>query len=251
MSTMRFAAPDTRGWPDHWQRPTAADLTVQADGYQRGAVPPHHQLLNQTAQQLDVGSPRCQEIVEQLYEFARAEEKAGQHGLGGLAAPQIGIAVRAFLYDAREQGDGPPSVDELAYVINPTVRAVGDSCMRLPEGCVSSGQIVGWVTRADRVLLDGHLLDGQRIRREYTGRAARALLHEMDHLHGVRFPEHTGDDDLLWVSAEHRSEFTDYARAVLRGQRTDPWPIRTPRDQWTALRDGLAVFGDLNEATTG
>lgn len=113
MSTLRFVAPDTRQWPDHWQRPAAADLTVLADGYLRGAAPPHHQLLNQVAQPLEVGSPRCQQVVDRLYEVARAEEKAGQRGLGGLAAPQVGIPVRAFLFDAREQGDGPPSVDEL------------------------------------------------------------------------------------------------------------------------------------------
>jgi peptide deformylase len=222
-----------------------------ADGYARGAVPPHHQLLNQVAQQLVIGSSQCQEVVDRLYEVARAEEKAGQRGLGGLAAPQIGIPVRAFLFDPREQGEGPPTADEMAYVINPIVRALDDSYQRLPEGCVSSGQVVGWVTRADRVLLDGHLLDGGRIHREYTGRAARVLLHEIDHLDGVRFPEHTSQADLLWVSAERRSEFTDHVKAVLRGERLDPWPIRTPRDQWTALRNGLAIFGDLNDATTG
>jgi peptide deformylase len=250
MSVKRFVAPDTRGWPDHWQRPTHGDLTVMADGYARGAVPPHHQLLNEVALPLAVGSARCREVVDRLYEVAQAEEKAGQRGLGGLAAPQIGIPVRACLFDPRADGEGPPTVDDLDYVINPTVRALDDSYKRLPEGCVSSGQIVGWVTRADRVLLDGHLVDGQRIRREYVGRAARALLHETDHLDGVRFPEHTSQADLLWVSAERRCEFTDHVKTVLRSERVDTWPTRAPRDQWNALRNGLAVFGDLEEATT-
>lgn len=119
--------------------------------------------------------------------------------------------------------------------------------VRLPEGCLSTGQIVGWVTRPDRVHLAGHLLDGQCVQREYTGRAARALLHEADHLDGKRFPDHTDEDDLLWVPDRRRYEFSDHVKAMLRDEHVDPWPLRTPQDQWTALRNGLAVFGDLEE----
>lgn len=218
MTTTTFVAPDTRGWPDHWQRPTEPDLATLADGYRCGAVPPHHRVLNQPAQRVTLGSPQCQQVADRLYEVARLKQKAGQGKLAGLAAPQIGIALRAFLFDARDVFEDTPSPDDLTCVINPTVQVVEDLSVRLPEGCVSTGLVVGWVNRADRVLLDGHDPSGHRVQREFAGHAARVLQHEVDHLDGLRFPDRTVDDDLLWVGVEDRPKFTEHVKAVLRGE---------------------------------
>jgi hypothetical protein len=77
------------------------------------------------------------------------------------------------------------------------------------------------------------------------------IQHEADHLDGVEFPQRIADDyDLLWASVEQLEQFTEYARAHRRGEKP-PWNIRMPRDQWDALRAGLAVFGSLADAPDG
>lgn len=131
-------------------------------------------------------------------------------------------------------------------VVNPVLTPVGDTSVRLPEGCASTGRITGWVDRPQRVRLDGYDLDGSRIDRQYTGRAARVLQHEVDHLNGVRFPDRTTDRDLLWVPVHRIPDFVAHVKRVLGGDQVPGWEPRTPRDQWVAIKHGTALFGGLD-----
>lgn len=246
MRETRYVTPQAHRWPEHWQLPTDADLKVMRDGYRRGLLPPDQQLLNQPAAEVVPDSARCLDVAERLYEVARAETRDGQRPIGGLAAPQIGVALRIVLFDTRAAGDGPPQLHDLGCVVNPTLTPVGDSWVRLPEGCASTGRITGWVHRPATVMADGFDLDGTRVRREYTGRAARVLQHEVDHLDGVRFPDRTADPDLLWVSTDQVPAFVTHVRAVLEGDQVPGWAHHTPRDQWVAIKQGAALFGGLD-----
>lgn len=233
-------------WPPHWLLPTEGDLQAMADGYRHGLLPPEHPTLNRPARDAVVGSAQCRDAAQRLFEVARQEAEAGQRPIGGLAAPQVGIPLRVVWYDSREQGQGPPQLGDLACVVNPVITPVGDATVRLPEGCPSTGRITGWVDRPQRVRLDGCDPDGTRIDRQYTGRAARVLQHEVDHLNGVRFPDRTTDRDLLWVSTHRIPEFVAHVKRVLGGDRVPGWEPRTPRDQWVAIRHGTALFGGLD-----
>ncbi|HIW90603.1 MAG TPA: peptide deformylase [Candidatus Corynebacterium avicola] len=96
----------------------------------------------------------------------------------GLAANQIGLTRRVFVYDC----DG-----DRGHVINPEWEAVGEDTQTGREGCLSVPETGGDVTRAQSVRLRGVTVDGESVDREVDGLMARCVQHETDHLDGVMF----------------------------------------------------------------
>lgn len=92
----------------------------------------------------------------------------------GLAAPQVGIQQRFFVYDI---GEGPGTV------VNPRIVDSGGE-WKYDEGCLSVPGLYFEITRPGEVTLEGTGLDGRRLRIEADGLLARVFLHETDHLDG-------------------------------------------------------------------
>lgn len=252
MSTAKFIKPDTTCWPRHWRRPTAADLQLLQAGYHRGLVPAHADILGRRTPPVAPGSAEAIQAAEALFDAARRQEREGGGAFAGLAAPQIGIAASALLFDPRPAPTDGARADQLVCVINATVHPTGPADSRDVEGCLSTGRIRGWVHRAERVRLTGYTPAGDPIDQTHTGTAARVLQHESDHLAGILFPDRVEhDSDLLWVSLEQHDNFLTYVRAVRRGQQPPAWAPLTPRDQWNAIGAGVPVFGHLQHTTTG
>jgi peptide deformylase len=110
------------------------------------------------------------DLIETMYE---------QDGIG-LAAPQIGIPLRVFVYDVRDE-DVEPGV-----LVNPRiVDATGTQ--REVEGCLSIPGLEEVVERMERVVIEGLDRDGAPVRLEAEGLLSRCLQHENDHLDGVLF----------------------------------------------------------------
>lgn len=97
----------------------------------------------------------------------------------GVAAPQIGVSLRAFSYNI----DG-----SRGYVINPEVVHVS---LRLQEddyeGCLSVPNIWAITPRAESVVVRGVDSNNDPIVIEGSGILARCLLHEVDHLDGLLY----------------------------------------------------------------
>ena len=100
----------------------------------------------------------------------------------GLAAPQIGVPLRAFVIDVSV---GREAVD-LITMINPEFLE-RDGMQLEEEGCLSLPGFSATVARPARVVISGLGLDGGTLRIEGTDLLARALQHEMDHLDGTLF----------------------------------------------------------------
>ena len=116
---------------------------------------------------------------------ADMEETMEHFGGVGLAANQVGVTKRVFVYNC----DG-----DAGHVINPTWEAIGEEQRTGPEGCLSIPEIRGDVTRAQRVRLRGVTVDGEPVDREVEGLLARCVQHETDHLNGVLFLTHLPAD---------------------------------------------------------
>ncbi|TWT07473.1 peptide deformylase [Planococcus sp. CPCC 101016] len=97
----------------------------------------------------------------------------------GIAAPQVGIAVRAAIVDFRE-GQDP------IEMINPEL-VLFEGVETDIEGCLSFPGIFGEVERYDHIKIKAQERDGSWYELEAEGYEARAIQHEMDHLDGILF----------------------------------------------------------------
>lgn len=95
----------------------------------------------------------------------------------GLAAPQIGVALRVFTWNVD---------DELGHLVNP-VLVLGDEIQEGDEGCLSFPDMSYPTPRAMRAVAQGFNMFGEPISVDGTEFLARALQHETDHLDGILF----------------------------------------------------------------
>jgi peptide deformylase len=98
----------------------------------------------------------------------------------GLAAQQIGIALRLFVMDC----DGVKLV-----AANPEIVSV-DGEQNGEEGCLSVGKVHADLKRPARAMLRAQDLKGNAFEKEASGLAARCFLHETDHCDGILFIRH-------------------------------------------------------------
>lgn len=98
----------------------------------------------------------------------------------GLAAPQVGIALRLFVMDPTWR-DGIPAP---RVCVNPEILAVSDHDATRDEGCLSIPGIPVRVTRPAEITLRWTDLSGVVLEERLTGFAATAAQHEYDHLNG-------------------------------------------------------------------
>jgi peptide deformylase len=126
----------------------------------------------------------------------------------GLAAPQVRVPQRLFVYDV---GDGPGAL------INPElVRQEGEVVG--VEGCLSIPRLQGDVARAEKVLVRGLDQHGRKVRIEATEWLARVFQHEMDHLDGVLFIDRAGSASLHWLTEEEEDERKQVGRERRRAR---------------------------------
>jgi peptide deformylase len=112
----------------------------------------------------------------------------------GLAAPQIGVPLRVFVWDVDEA---------LGHLINPTLD-LSDEIQDGDEGCLSFPDLVYPTPRAFRAVAKGFNMHGEPITVEGTELLARALQHETDHLNGILFIDRLSEDDRKLAMKEIR-----------------------------------------------
>jgi peptide deformylase len=96
------------------------------------------------------------------------------HGMG-LAAPQVGVQKRVFVYQL-EHGDP-------VTVVNPTITDSRGE-WEFEEGCLSIPGLFYPIVRPKEILLEGWDLDGNQLSIEADELEARCFQHELDHLDG-------------------------------------------------------------------
>jgi peptide deformylase len=98
----------------------------------------------------------------------------------GLAATQIGEAVRVFVVDCASENE--PS--DLRVFINPEIFEA-DGSQVWDEGCLSFPGVSEEIKRAEHIRVRALDRDGKPFELEATGLLAVAIQHETDHLNGV------------------------------------------------------------------
>ncbi len=124
----------------------------------------------------------------------------------GLAAPQVGVQKRLFVYDV---GDGARTI------VNPEIReSAGEWAYE--EGCLSIPGLTFELIRPKQVHLVGYDLEGNEVSIEADELLARAFQHELDHLDGVLFIErldHDAHKAAMKIIREQKLSAADLAAA--------------------------------------
>ncbi|MFS0861435.1 peptide deformylase [Fredinandcohnia sp. 179-A 10B2 NHS] len=112
-------------------------------------------------------------LIKDMYDTMIEEDGVG------LAAPQIGITKQIAIVDIGDESG-------LIELINPTILEQRGEQVG-PEGCLSFPGLFGEVTRYDYVKVRAQNRKGKTYIIEAEGFLARAIQHEIDHLHGILF----------------------------------------------------------------
>jgi peptide deformylase len=107
----------------------------------------------------------------------------------GLAAPQIGVALRVVIFGVTANPRYPdiePVPDTV--LINPILTPLSGEEEEGWEGCLSVPGMRGWVPRFKKLRYSGYDERGRRFQRDVEGFHARVVQHEVDHLDGVLYP---------------------------------------------------------------
>ena len=112
----------------------------------------------------------------------------------GLAAPQIGVPLRVFVWDVDEA---------LGHLIHPTLD-LSEEMQEGDEGCLSFPELLYPTPRAFRAVAKGFNIHGEPVTIEGTELLARALQHETDHLDGILFIDRLSEEDRKLAMKEIR-----------------------------------------------
>ena len=115
----------------------------------------------------------------------------------GLAAPQVGVQKRLFVYDL--QDDTGPHV-----IVNPTIAEARGKWLH-EEGCLSVPGLAFEIVRPKEVHVTGWDIDGNEVSIDGDEMLARLLQHEIDHLDGILLLERLDPDQRKQALRELRN----------------------------------------------
>ncbi len=151
-------------------------------------------------------------LIADMIETMQAADGAG------LAAPQVGVSKRIFVFRRGE---------ETHALINPRIVRRAGERKTGNEGCLSIPGVQAKVARHARVVVTGRDEKGKPVEFECEdndeqGRAATCVQHEIDHLDGVLYIDKALPETLSWLL----EETDDDGEEVVNLYETTPEEIR-------------------------
>ncbi|MDX1620206.1 MAG: peptide deformylase [Nitriliruptorales bacterium] len=151
-------------------------------------------VLRQQANEVDEFDARLAKLAGDMLDTMRDAPGVG------LAAPQVGILKRLFVWEVEEDGGA---------IVNPVVTDTSEELQEGEEGCLSFPGLFYPLDRPLRVQVGYQDLGGDHHEVQLTGFHARVWLHEIDHLNGILFIDHLAKHDkkdAMRRMREHRLE---------------------------------------------
>lgn len=142
-------------------------------------------VLREKAQDIPQNDPELNKLIDDMF-----ETMYHAHGVG-LAAPQIGKAIRLFVIDSKpfmEEGEEDKGVKRA--FINPVILEETGEEWGFEEGCLSIPGVREEVWRPERVLIRYYDQNWQVHEEEFDDMTARVIQHEYDHIEGILFTDH-------------------------------------------------------------
>jgi len=140
-------------------------------------------LLQRSAEVTRFGTPELEALLQDM------RDTMAQLNGAGLAAPQIGVALRVVIFGVKAN-PRYPDAEEVpdTVLINPVLEPLSDEVEEGWEGCLSVPGMRGLVPRWKRLRYWGVDAEGNRFSREVADFHARVVQHECDHLDGILYP---------------------------------------------------------------
>ncbi len=150
-------------------------------------------VLRKVAEEITNVDGKLVKLVDDMLDTMYAEP-----GIG-LAAPQVGVQRRLFVYDV---GEGPEAI------VNPVIaEARGE--WTYEEGCLSVPGLFWEIVRPKEIHLTGYDLDGNEVSIEADELLSRLFQHELDHLEGVMLIDHLDDETRKAALKTLRERYAD------------------------------------------
>ena len=135
--------------------------------------------LYRKCKNVDINSDSAIQMLDNLLDTFRVIQGYG------LAAPQIGHSIRAFVINPIALGiEG--SSEEVIEVINPRIECSGQEFDSI-ESCFSIPEVSSRVKRYENCMLTFYDRDGEQHKIAAVGLPAACIQHEFDHLDGKLF----------------------------------------------------------------
>ncbi len=133
---------------------------------------------------IDATYPEVGALVDSMFATLHAADGVG------LAAPQIGRNIRLFIVDATPWGEDEPELADFRRTfINPEIYESSEEEEYYNEGCLSLPGLHEDVLRPVTIRMRYLDENFEPHDEEFTGRAARVIQHEYDHLQGMVFTD--------------------------------------------------------------
>lgn len=148
-------------------------------------------VLKKEAKEIDKEYPKLDALIENMY-----ETMYGAFGVG-LAAPQVGLAIRLFLVDTSPFADDEDLSEKereqiknfkKTFINAEILEEEGDE-WAFNEGCLSIPEVREDVFRQPKIKIQYQDENFETYVEEYEGLIARVIQHEYDHIEGVLFTD--------------------------------------------------------------
>ena len=143
-------------------------------------------VLRKETEEIDNDYPDLDILIADMFETMYAAKGVG------LAAPQIGKAIRLFIVDAsgfNEDDEHPELADFKRIYINPIIVEESGKEWKFEEGCLSIPGIREDVSRQPNVTIEYYNEKFELIEETLDGIAARVVQHEYDHIEATLFTD--------------------------------------------------------------
>jgi len=141
-------------------------------------------VLKKVGQEIDKDYPELKALIANMWETMYNAQGVG------LAAPQIGRAIRLFIIDSSQMmEEGKEAEGTKQVFINAEKMEEGGDDWEFEEGCLSIPDLRGDVSRPGQLRLryfDENFKEHETL---FTGITARVIQHEYDHIDGILFTE--------------------------------------------------------------
>lgn len=148
-------------------------------------------VLRKKGENVTKDHPGLQETIANMY-----ETMYNAYGVG-LAAPQVGLAIRLFVIDTKPFSDNEDlskeEQEQLAgfkkTFINPVILKEEGEEWGFNEGCLSIPEVREDVYRKEKITIEYYDEDFNKQTDVYDGLIARVIQHEYDHIEGILFTD--------------------------------------------------------------